>query len=338
VIVKRGVVAFVIASTPFVCALADEKPNARLSWVRMPGAESCVDGEALKKSVTARLGRDPFAGNVAIEIEGTIAREPKRWIAKLWLRDDKGAPAGSRELTSEADTCASLGEAVALAIALAIDPDAGSSPAVASASASVSTSAPPVRVAIPKPSATPTPPAPPSASITTAPPPSPPAVFARALLSTSLLPKPAPGIGIAFEPVFDHSWRATFGAAYLFPQKTTDGIVAIGMTTLHGGLCGGSSGNARIGADLCLALHGGVTHATAHRLEPDQPGDRVWFGATAGVRFRINLSGFVIEALVDAMVPITRHRFRITGMAEDDALFSQSPGLLAGFGLGWSRF
>lgn len=164
------------------------------------------------------------------------------------------------------------------------------------------------------------------------------ALLVRGVLSTSLLPKPAPGLAIAFEPVFDHTWRASFGAMYLPPQRTADGIASIGMTTLSGGLCGGTTGNATVGADLCLSLHGGATHATVYRLEPDQPGDRLWLGASAGLRFRVALSGLIIEALADAMVPLTRHRFRITGMAPEDALFAQGPGVIAGLGLGWNRF
>ena len=332
----RGVVAFVFASTPFVCALADEKPNARLSWVRIAGAESCADADALKKSVAARLGRDPFAGSSSIDIEGTVAREPKRWIAKLWMRDDKGAPLGERELTSDADTCASLSEAVSLAIALAIDPDVPSqpgAPATGYSSTSSSTSATPP----PKP-----PKAPASTTIapTASPEPGPPAaaLFVRALLSTSLLPKPAPGIGISFEPVFAHTVRGAFGATYFPPQKTADGIASIAMTALNGGLCIPTTGTFTIGADLCGSLHGGATHAAVHQYEPDAPGDRLWFGASAGIRLRVAVSGLIVEALAEAWVPLTRHRFRVTGMAEDDSIFRQGPGLVAGIGLGWNRF
>jgi hypothetical protein len=343
-----GLASFVVASTLGLLAFAEDQPNARLSWVRSSGAESCVDEAALKKAVVARLGRDAFAGAVSIEIDGTVAREPKRWIAKLKMRDEKGAPFGERELTSEADTCASLSEAVTLAIALAIDPDASSASASASAPASAPASASSASASASASSSA-------SAGVVNGPlagargsgvggsspasvPPPGAALFVRALLSTSLLPKPAPGLAVSFEPVFAHSFRAAFGATYFPPQKTADGIASISMTTLNGGICTATTGSYTVGADLCASLHGGATHAAVHLLEPDQPGDRFWLGASAGVRFRVNLSGFLLEAIADAWVPLTRHRFRITGMAPEDSIFRQGPGLVAGIGLGWNRF
>jgi len=345
-----GAAAFVVASTLGLLAFAEDKPNARLSWVRIAGAESCVDGDALKKSVAARLGRDPFAGaapSERMDIEGTVAREPKRWIAKLWMRDEKGAPLGERELTSEADNCASLGEAVSLAIALAIDPDAPTTttqPIQPGASATGYSSSAPLPVStrlVRPPPATPpvTPPGTGTGTGTgTGAGTASPALFVRALFSSSLLPKPAPGLALAFEPVFSHTIRGTFGAAYFPPQRTVDRIASIAMTTLNGGLCIPTTGTFSIGVDLCTSLHAGATHAAVHRLEPDQPGDRFWFGASAGVRLRFVVAGLIIEAIADAWVPITRHRFRITGMEPEDSLFRQGPGLVGGIGLGWNRF
>lgn len=161
----------------------------------------------------------------------------------------------------------------------------------------------------------------------------------RAVLSTSLLPKPAPGIALAFDPAFSHRFRAVFGAMYLPPQRTADGVAGISLTTLHAGTCGGTTGTLTVGVDLCVALHAGATHAAVHRLEPDRPGDRLWLGAAFGLRFRVRIAeALILDASVDGMVPLTRHRFRVTPAAEDQEMFAQTFGLLAGVGLGWNLF
>src|SRR5262249_51464365 len=126
-------VALVATLFAFVPAASEPtKLAARLSWSRAPGADACMTTSELERDVSQRLGRDPFAAAAGLLIEGTVAHDGHRWIAKLWVRDSAGTLIGSRELTSEADNCESLGRAVGLAIALSIDPEAASAASASS--------------------------------------------------------------------------------------------------------------------------------------------------------------------------------------------------------------
>lgn len=127
---------------------------------------------------------------------------------------------------------------------------------------------------------------------------------------------------------------------YLPPQKTSDGVASISLTAANAGLCGGTTGTMRVGVDLCFGLHAGATHTAVHRFIPEDPGDRFWLGASAGLRLRVAIvSGLFADGLVDMMVPLTRHRFFVTPSSPDTPIFSQGPfGLVAGAGLGWNLF
>jgi hypothetical protein len=98
--------------------------TARLDWRQLPGAETCLDGETLKRAVNARWGRSVFveATNADISLSGTIGRSrPNQWTASLVLRRADGTSLGSRELITAAPDCSSLDDSVALAVGLMLD-------------------------------------------------------------------------------------------------------------------------------------------------------------------------------------------------------------------------
>jgi hypothetical protein len=104
---------------------ATPPPDAvQLAWVRAEGAESCADSAAIARDVVRRLGRDPFRADATRRIEGMIARDGARWIARMYFRDSGGALTSFREIDSGAQACDSLSAAVGLAVALGIDPNA----------------------------------------------------------------------------------------------------------------------------------------------------------------------------------------------------------------------
>jgi hypothetical protein len=113
-------------------AAADDAPRApgkrfALSWVRLPGAESCIAPADLARHVEARLKRPAFGAlsRSEIAIEGYVARdESGRFRVAVSMTDEHGRTSGSRELRSESDACSELDSAVVLTLALLIDPNA----------------------------------------------------------------------------------------------------------------------------------------------------------------------------------------------------------------------
>lgn len=102
--------------------------TSSLSWVRLDGAESCIAGPDLARTVEARLARSVFVAtpNAEIVVEGRAERigvdAAARWRAVLHITDTSGALVGDRVVESSAVSCDELGRIAAVAIALMIDP------------------------------------------------------------------------------------------------------------------------------------------------------------------------------------------------------------------------
>ena len=109
-------------------AAAENKPvTSALSWVRLPGAETCISSPELAQAVEERLGRSVFVSPAAagMPIEGRI--EPKRgggFRAHIQSVDDSGRRRGVRELSSDETDCRAFDDELVLVIAITIDPDA----------------------------------------------------------------------------------------------------------------------------------------------------------------------------------------------------------------------
>jgi hypothetical protein len=109
-----------------------EGRTSSLSWVRMPGADSCVATQDLARDVEERLGRTVFvsAAQADVSVEGHI--EPNAngpgFHAVVSIRDAKGALLGTRELARPEKSCDEMRAPLALIIAVMIDPDAAMHP------------------------------------------------------------------------------------------------------------------------------------------------------------------------------------------------------------------
>ena len=149
---------------------AHANPSARLVYVRGAGASECPNEDAVRRSVAARLGYDPFFLSAPTTIFVEVSRDGERFDAVVKLVDSQGVERGARHLESNGRDCANLVGTLALTISLVVDSE---SLAVApNPPESVVTPAPPVAPPA-SPSASVAPPASPSASA--APPASPPA-------------------------------------------------------------------------------------------------------------------------------------------------------------------
>jgi hypothetical protein len=132
--------AAIAASTAPVRAEGAPRTSS-LGWVRLAGAESCIDARALAQAVEQRLGRAVFVSpaQADVQIEGRIEPAPlgqglgwPGFRAHLTLTGANGAVLGTRELEAlphEGNvSCRTLDEQLALVIALLIDPDAALGP------------------------------------------------------------------------------------------------------------------------------------------------------------------------------------------------------------------
>jgi hypothetical protein len=339
---------------------ASADPQAiRLVWVRGERTESCDDGAGIARRVVARLGRDVFREGASRSIEGVVQHQGDRWDAHLYLREAGGALAGSRDLTSDAPDCEPLEAAVTLAIALAIDPDAALRPLS-------SPEAPPPPPAAPAPAPSPPPapalaPPPPPADSTAARPPSRPNGAVRVSPPTEALPAPPPraahdGVRVTGRAVvaagvlpatsFGFAWSAeapadrvfvgTAGVLYLPEVRTPARDFAFGLTTAWLGACAQGWGARPVSLAVCGKVLLGAIHAVVYALEPTQPGDRLWAGASLAGQARFRIVGpLVAELGAEMVVPLTRPRFRVSG--ESAPVFQEAPVGVAGFaGIGVS--
>jgi hypothetical protein len=101
---------------------AAANPSARLLYVRGPGADLCPNEEAVRASVAARLGYDPFFLSAPTTILVEITRDGDHFAALVKLIDSQGVERGTRRLATPTGNCVDLIGTLALTISLVIDP------------------------------------------------------------------------------------------------------------------------------------------------------------------------------------------------------------------------
>jgi len=285
---------------------------ARLEWVRLEGAGSCIDAAELEARVARRLGHDVFDPRASRSIEGVARRTGNVWHAQIAVRAHRADPNPPlRELESTAADCESLGDAVVLAVALAIDPAAAFSDAAPKA---------------------PNPPKPvetakvrPPASATRAVPLS---LSGRAELSLAsqigLLPQASLGVGLGAAATLTNRFELGLGAR-AFPEVSVAGdpSYAVGLATLTVQLCGVARPAHVVELRGCAGPALGLLHAAVLKGDRTQPGQRPSFGAELGLDAAFAMTPtLAIGFGVRAAVPLTRYRFTLQG--SDHALFVQS--------------
>jgi hypothetical protein len=337
-------------------AHGDASPDSyRLVWVRGERTESCEDAPSIARRVSSRLGREVFTSTAPRSIEGVIQHEGAHWEAHLYVRDDKGALAGSRIIDHDGPDCGSLDSAVVLAIALTIDPEAAIRPESSTAAGTVSP--PPLtpdlvppKAAVPPPAegrvcppAPPPPPPPPCPTQQPCPPApfgagAPPhvesvAVTLRALFSGGLLPGVTPGVSLAVDLPVYRALHATSGVFFLPEESTSSGQFAFGLTAAWIGPCLLPLRRPRASLAACAKLDLGAIHSVVKKLIPLEPGDRLWAGGSLSVEGRLRVLGpLVAEAGGELVLPIPEQQFSIQSQqGSSSSLYSESPVAGVGF-------
>lgn len=288
---------------------------ARLEWVRLEGAGSCIDRTELESRVKRRLGNEPFDPRASRSIEGVVQRSGKIWRAQIVVRARPDEPAPPRrELESAAADCESLSDAVVLAVALAIDPQAAwSDPTVKAA---------------PPPPPSPLAEAPKPLPVPAATPGGEEALGGRAQLvfagQLGLLPRASLGLGLGVAMLAASRFELGL-RALAFPEVEVSGApsYAVGLVALTFDFCGVARPAEPIQLRACAGPSLGVLHASVLAGDRTQPGQRASLAGEVGGDAVFALSSkWAVELSARAAVPVTRYRFMLEG--SDQPLFAQS--------------
>ena len=211
---------------------AATKPSS-LSWVELPGAESCGGAVLVARLVEERLGRHALVApsQASLSIEGRVEHSDMspHWRAVVAVRDLGGQVLGSREIASDSSTCGELRESVVLAVALMIDPNVMNGPAAPMAAPRAPV--PTMRAAAPDA------PCPPAVSKAQEPGRWRVEADAGPELAYGVLPSPAFGISADLTVALPGLWHARASAAALSPQTLSiGGGASAQLTAAYGGL------------------------------------------------------------------------------------------------------
>lgn len=290
------------------------------SWVRLPGAETCAAADDIAGNVRARLGRNPFAPVAERHIEGWAERSGDHWLAQLNVLGPDGSLIGSRQLESSEATCATLVEAVTLAVVLTIDPKASLAPPpakqpeiapapVPAPAASTPPTPPPAAAPEPQQPAAPALPGPdPSLAMTAA---------LRALAVWGVLPKTRLGLESGAELELSRLVGITAAVGFLPSVKTANERFGFGLLAASLGPCVTLARAPRTRLALCTEAQLGAIQAVVYDVEPLPPTEHFWFAVRSGLRLGQRLVGPLgIELGAQALVPVIRHDFALTGVAK----------------------
>jgi hypothetical protein len=272
----------------------------RLTWTREEAAASCPDTPSIEADVVRRLGWDPFTPGAARALDVRVTREGGTWRAVIEYRTSDGTLAGSRVVTSSAETCDSLAAAAALGIALIVRTSTPEPPPAAPDSG-------PANPPVPAP-CTPTDCPKVSDSKPHA------GVFAAGAGALGILPGFAPGGALVGNvPLAEHVLLTV--SAVLLPEVRREddvGSYAFGGAFGSVGACYAAKFGERVSIAGCASLELGSVHVVVFEPEPVGPGARFWGAGAVGPRLDWNPTG-VLHALfgVELLVPFTRRSFDV---------------------------
>jgi hypothetical protein len=318
--VLRSRIALALLSTAAVVRAepASSEAAVHLSWIRSSTAVSCPDAGHVQADVVRRLGRNPFGEPSHVFVEASVSKDGATWRAEIEMRDAGGASLGSRRVSSDGPTCASLGAAAGLAIALMIDPDALLEPRPAP---------PPAEVAPPETPARPAPVEPAPARRGT--------LVLSVLGAGRILPGAAFGARLAGD--LRLSDRLDLGVASTFlpdrRQSREGNEVSFGLFWGSLGPCYRFVDTPHVSSFGCASLLFGVLRTGVFDPVRARTGALPWAGASAGVRLGWSpVSPLRFEGAAELIAPFYRRNYLVERAPGDNvAVFSDPVVGAAGF-------
>jgi hypothetical protein len=291
---------------PAARAQTEQRVIAELEWRRDPGAEGCIERQALIEAVEARLSRNVFEGDGEIRVAGRIG--PGRaggWQARLTLATAKGQALGKRELTTPAADCSALDDSLALVVALMVDVPVSEVRARDEAAerkrAELAPTPSPTPLAIPRKTHAP------RAAWSWD-------VSVQATAAVGLLPGIAPGVRAGLG-VMPPAPKFELEFSYFFETRAEAGASGSAFSLLAVGLhvC---PLELPVGAALvrgCIGQQAGWISADGFGYDNNFQRDRFVYGIELGARFEMPVAGPIsLRAGARAQAPLTRHRFFAT--------------------------
>lgn len=311
-----------------------EPTTSALSWVRLPGTESCITALELGARVERHLGRSVLVspGVADLSIEGRVEATggpgaPRRYRVIVGGTRRDGALLGSREMTSPNADCRALDDGVVLVVALMIDPDAfapASRPPLAApppASLAIIDERTVVheieRVAVASPWLV-------EASL-------------AGVVAIARLPGAAPGVAVALRagPSRLVAFQVSLGVV---PAGTlTVGSRAVDFTILEGGLayCPAVALGRRIDTGGCAGLRLGAVRSQGRGFGNDHQVDRGLADLALGPHVDVTLAGpFFAVVTANALVPLVRQQTTVTDAAGKTVVVDERSALGAEIGVG----
>lgn len=332
-----AVLASVVCAPP--AARAGTATSA-LSWVRLPGAETCIPTPELGTRIEKHLGRpvlvSPSVADVSIEgrVEPVGAGASRRFRAVVGGTRRTGETIGSREITSGDADCRSLDEGLVLVVALMIDPDAATS---APEPARSDPAAAPVvtREIVHEREIV--------REVREVEAPSRPWLVdasASGLASIARLPGVAPAAAVALRagPAKLLAFEVSLGVVPS-AELAVNGGRAVDYTLLEGGIayCPGVALARRFGIVGCAGVRVGDVRASGRGFDANAEVDRGLFDVAAGARLVVDVTGPLFVSIGGTLlVPVVRERTTVTSPTDGAVtLHDRSPaGAEAGAGLG----
>jgi hypothetical protein len=335
---RSCVSALVFALASMWCADArTESATSALSWVRLPGAETCISTPELGSRIEKHLGRavlvSPSVADVSIEgrIASTGVGAGRRYRATVGGTRRDGTPIGTREITSSGAECGSLDDGLVLVIALMIDPNA--------------LEPSPPRESPPPPSPIVTreiihertivhePPAvsPPSAWVVQG--------AAVGVASIERLPGVAPGLGIALRggPTKLAALELSLGIVPSTSLEVGSRSVELGLFEAGLAYCPGVGLGPRVEAIGCVGMRAGAIRSRGRGFSTDTEVERGLADIALGPRVLVTLVGPVFAVVsLTALVPLVRQETTARNRAGESVVLHERSvfGAEAAFGLG----
>jgi len=337
-------------------AVAEAQPaagyTAALTWVRLPGAESCIAPQALARAVEARIGRPLLSplSRADRAVEGRVERRGAAWVATLVGARDEGRT-GERTVSVVAPDCAALDPQLVLVAALLLEdalPPAPTEPAVVpapaaepAATAVVPATVAPAATAVPAsacPRPTPSPAAAPAASTARRV-----SLEAGAGFASGLLPALAPTWHVA--AMWSPSWpvvRLRAALAGVGPQRIGDGTGGATFLGAMAELDACFATNAAPWASLCAGVVVAALHGAGEGFARDASVWEPGVGVPLRARFEVPLGArWAVAASLGGVALAWWPRFAVSSDASGQVARDYGPTAPVAFaadvsvGYGW---
>jgi len=310
-----------------------ERSTSALSWVRLPGSESCITAPELGARIEKHLGRaalvSPSVADVSIEgrseASGSGAARRYRVVVGGTRRDT--TLIGTREMTSQGTDCRSLDDGLVLVIALMIDPGA-----LAPAPDPAAPLAPPLPAIVKEREVVRE-----IERVTVASPPWLIEASALGLAAIQRLSGAAPGVAVGLRA--GPSKRVAF---QLLLDVVPSGTLAVGSRTVNftifeGGLayCPTVPLSRRIDVGGCAGLRVGVVRSQGRGFASDRGSDRGLADLAVGPQLAVSVAGPIFGVIsANGLVALVRQQTTVTDATGKELVLDERAALGAEIGVG----